>query len=69
MERLPDAPWIRDAELNGLPEDPEVECPVCGSKTCDQIFLDKFGEAVGCEYCLKALTVWDWLAQEGSEVR
>ena len=33
---LPDAPWIRDAELNGLPEDPEVECPVCGSKTCDQ---------------------------------
>lgn len=22
---IPDAPWIRDAEINGMPEDPEDE--------------------------------------------
>ena len=32
MQDLPDAPWIRDAELNGYPSPDPVCCPVCGDE-------------------------------------
>ena len=65
--KLPDAPWIRDAELNGIEgyDGPTPKCPVCGSTTCDQIFLNKYGEEVGCEDCLQHLSIWDWVIKNG----
>ena len=62
MEQIPDAPWIRDAELNGMPgpEPDEVECPCCGQK-CESIYTDRLGwEALGCENCIRERDAWDW---------
>lgn len=59
MSQLPDAPWIRDAELNGYPADDSVRCPVCGEE-CDTIYEDRNGDAFGCEWCTRKLDAWDW---------
>lgn len=65
--QIPDAPWIRDAELNGYPpyEPEDVRCPICG-KECDTIYTDKYGEAFGCEYCVTEKDSWEW-ADENKE--
>ena len=49
MEQIPDAPWIRDAELNGYPSDPPVECPCCGEE-CNTIYADQYGNVFACEH-------------------
>lgn len=59
MNQLPDAPWIRDAEQNGIDDADPVKCPVCGDE-CDWIFVDAYGEAVGCENCLVKRDSWIW---------
>lgn len=61
MMDLPDAPWIRDAEINGMPDAPDIYCPVCGAKDPDYIFTDGDGtNAVGCDCCLKRHDAQDW---------
>lgn len=56
--QIPDAPWIREAELNGVPpyDDPDRSCPVCGRERCETIYTDMHGEVVGCDECL---TMWE----------
>ena len=65
---IPDAPWIRDAEDHGIEgyDGPDPICPICGSKTCDQVYLDKDGDPVGCENCLKRVDIWLW-AERGKD--
>lgn len=65
MNDLPDAPYIRDAELNGYPGNDPVKCPICGSDRNDYIFLNKDGEVLGCECCLSRVNIWDWAALNG----
>jgi hypothetical protein len=67
MEQLPDAPWIRDAEQNGIDDADPVKCPVCGDE-CDTIYMDKYGEVFGCEQCITKTDAWFWADdQRGSD--
>lgn len=50
MQDLPDAPWIRDAELNGYPSPDPVCCPVCGDEANSFYLQD--GIVIGCEHCV-----------------
>ena len=63
MNDLPDAPWVRDAELNGYPSDDPVHCPICGEE-CDTIFYDKNGEIFGCEQCIQKKDAYEWAEEE-----
>ena len=59
MVQVPDAPWIRDAERNGYPDGPDIECPVCGRK-CETIYTDDADDVVGCDWCIHAEDAVDW---------
>jgi hypothetical protein len=63
MNDLPDAPWIRDAELNGYPEPDAVKCPVCGEE-CDDIYEDRNGDVCGCDQCMRRRAAWDWWEEQ-----
>ena len=63
MNQLPDAPWIRDAEINGFGEPDPVECPVCGSE-CDTIYMDRDGDVFGCENCIIKTDAWFWAEEQ-----
>lgn len=63
MNDLPDAPWIRDAMINGVPEPDPVHCPICGEE-CDTIYFDRNGEIFGCEECIKTRDAYDWAEDE-----
>lgn len=55
MNDLPDAPWIREAETNGLlPFEPEPFCPCCG-REAETYYLDKYGGIIGCDRCVMAV--------------
>lgn len=60
MITIPDAPWIRDAELNGMPEGDEVNCPICGRR-CEDIYLDLNNDPVGCDCCIRIKDAFDWM--------
>ena len=34
-------------------------CPVCGHE-CEEIYLNKFGDPAGCEFCLTAIKSWTY---------
>lgn len=55
---LPDAPWIRDAEINGMPTAEDVECPCCG-QVAEKFFIIG-GEVVGCENCVEEVDAYEW---------
>lgn len=60
MMDLPDAPWIRDAEINGMPEAETIYCPVCGAEDPDYLIIVD-GDVVGCECCTERVNAYDWL--------
>ena len=60
MDRLPDAPWIRDAEVNGFGDPDPPKCPVCGEE-CETIINDMYGNVFGCDRCIVRQDAWDWL--------
>lgn len=66
--RLPDAPWIRDAMLNGPPEPDPIYCPVCDEE-CSEIYFDKSGNVVGCDYCISKQDAGEWAAEEAEKAR
>lgn len=68
LTNLPDAPWIRDAELNGPPEPDPVYCPVCG-EDCSEIYFDKTGNVVGCDYCISKQDAGEWADEEAEKAR
>ena len=55
----PDAPYIREAEMFGMPSPEPVECPICG-KECEEIYEDRDGYVFGCEHCVKCHDSYDW---------
>lgn len=59
METCPDAPWIRDAEQNGIDDADPVKCPWCGEE-CDYIYEDGDGYFYGCNKCVKKHDAYDW---------
>lgn len=66
--QLPDAPWIRDAELNGPPEPDPVYCPVCDTE-CSEIYFDQSGNVVGCDYCVSKKDAGEWAAEQAEIAR
>ena len=63
METVPDAPWIREAEMYGIPSDDPVHCPVCGEE-CETIYEDKFGTVFGCDECVCTRDAYDWAEEQ-----
>lgn len=57
---LPDAPYIREAETNGIPERKLYKCPICGEEYPERFYLSH-GEIVGCECCLNMVYAEDYL--------
>ena len=68
MEHVPDAPWIRDAELNGYPADDPVHCPICGEE-CDTLFFDRNDDVFGCERCISRRDAYDWAEEQKEAYR
>lgn len=67
MADVPDAPWIRDAEINGDPAPDPVICPVC-YRECERIYYYKGDrDALGCENCIDWMDAYDWDEQRGGE--
>lgn len=56
---IPDAPYIREAETFGMPDNgEEPKCPVCGSETDSYYVLQ--GEVLGCPNCIDIEDAYDW---------
>lgn len=51
MTQIPDAPWVRDAELYGAQDYPEPVCPICG-KEATWAYYDSDGNLLGCDCCI-----------------
>lgn len=57
---VPDAPWIRDAEMYGTGSaEPDPICPVC-EEECGTIYFDVNMEPCGCDKCITTRDAWDW---------
>ena len=61
MMDLPDAPWIRDAEINGMPEAETIYCPVCGAEDPEDFIISN-GDVIGCDCCCCRKNAYDWIA-------
>ena len=60
MTQIPDAPWIRDAETNGMPFDEKpVVCPACGAEDPDYLYRAD-GEIIGCSECVERIAAEDY---------
>lgn len=71
MEQIPDAPWIRHAENDGIPEPPVTLCPVCGEE-CETYYFNRIKGVnqciiIGCENCTTTMDACTW-AEEHKEV-
>ena len=51
MTQLADAPWIREAQLYGMPEGRNVYCPCCHEENPEWFYTD-CGDVVGCSECI-----------------
>lgn len=64
---VPDAPWIREAEMFGYPpnDDPPVICPVCGAE-CETVFFSdvRWKDIVACNKCLREQDAYEWRDEE-----
>lgn len=55
-----DAPYIVDAEKNGIPHPATMECPNCGQE-CKTLFVNKVDLTVfGCDKCIREMSVDEW---------
>ena len=61
---IPDAPYIVEAMMHGMPSREPVYCPCCG-KDCETIYAVG-SDVFGCEYCVDVMDSDDWAA-EGRE--
>ena len=60
---LADAPWIREAENDGMPDGPDPKCPLCGQECSTLYVVD--GEVLGCENCVETVDAYDWTIGRG----
>ena len=63
MSGIPDASYIREAEMYGMPPYETVKCPRCGEE-CETIYTDINSEVCGCENCLTEYDAWDYFDDE-----
>ena len=63
MTTVPDAPWIREAERDGLPYIPPVICPICGGE-CEEIYEDLHSGVAGCNRCIRCRDADEWFADQ-----
>lgn len=59
MTMIPDAPWIRDAELNGVPADDPIICPCCGAEAERFFFYNGGTDIIGCDSCIESKDAWE----------
>ena len=65
MDKIPDAPWIVEAETKGIPCADPPECPVCGRR-CITIYMSRSNrEVIGCDKCIREVDAWDYQENEG----
>lgn len=66
---IPDAPWIRDAENNGI-DDKEYTwyCPVCGAENPERIYTFN-GDVWACDQCLESQDGIDWALEHPEDAR
>lgn len=60
-DEIPDADYIREAEMFGDPHCPDVYCPVCGEK-CETIYAVG-SDVFGCEHCVDVMDSDDWFRE------
>jgi hypothetical protein len=62
MMTIPDAPWVREAEMYGIDGGGNryVCCPVC-EEECSDIWLDGDGNACGCNRCMRKKDAVEWM--------
>lgn len=67
MEQIPDAPWIRDAEMYGPPgmQEEDIYCPVCNEENPDWLFIVD-GDCIGCECCVNKVDAYEWIMKKRS---
>lgn len=56
--QIPDAPWIRDAENNGMPDAGDYYCPLCNAENPEYFFVSG-GEVIGCTECVDKVDPYD----------
>lgn len=56
---MQDAPYIQEAERNGMPPYIYPVCPCCGEE-CETIYADQYGTVFACDRCLMEQDAWDW---------
>ena len=61
--QIPDADYIRDAEMNGMPSPDPVDCPVCGER-CETIYLNCYRDVLGCDRCIKTKEAYLWAEED-----
>ena len=69
MQEVPDAPWIREAEMYGIPpydDVPDPVCPICG-QACETIYMDADETEVGCDQCIQTKDAWEWRNEHKEE--
>ena len=59
-----DDPRIREAEMFGVPEAPEVHCPICG-QAADTFYKGPDGEVFACDCCLKSVDAFNYADRHG----
>lgn len=55
MEHWPDNPIISNSMRTGYPDGREpkkIYCPVCGEKNPESFYKSRYGEILGCDYCV-----------------
>lgn len=61
-----DHPVIWNMEQTGTPDGkPDIcpACPECGT-VCDTLYLNRFGEIIGCESCIARVDALEVLCRE-----
>ena len=64
-DSIPDAPYIREAEMYGIPSPDPVFCPVCGAE-CEDFYIQE-GDVIGCECCIRVRDAYDWMIEHTND--
>ena len=65
LSRIPDAPYIREAEMYGVETPKPVYCPLC-DEPCETIYRDRYGTVFGCENCIEEQDADEWQEEENA---
>ena len=61
---VPDAPYIQEAQQEGIHSPDPVKCPIC-NKRAELIYLSPSGYCVeGCDKCIKRVDAYEWYEEK-----